>query len=117
MPWSTAFDDPIELPDGRRLQTLEDASNYIMQLPPAEHGEAKWQCAMEALILIAENSGPTMLARIGVTSALNRHIEPEYDPDLKMPHWGKRKLKRDQQRSYCLRLTSSEPKPGTCIPR
>ena len=38
-----------------------------------------------------------MLARmIGVTSALNRHVGPEYDPDLKMPHWGKRKLKRDR---------------------
>lgn len=71
MPWSP-FDDPIELPDGRRLQTLEDAGEYIMALPDAEHNEAKWQAAMDALILIAENGGPTMLARIGVTSALNR---------------------------------------------
>ena len=28
---------------------------------------------MEALILVAENGGPTMLARIGVMRALNRH--------------------------------------------
>lgn len=96
MPWSAEFDDPIELADGRQLHTLEDAGNHIMQLPDAEHGEAKWQAAMEALILIAESGGPTMLARIGVTSALNRHVKPEYNPDLKMPHWGKRELKRDQ---------------------
>jgi hypothetical protein len=28
---------------------------------------------MEALILVAERGGPTMLARIGVLRALNRH--------------------------------------------
>lgn len=96
MPWSAEFDDPIALPDGRQLYTLEDAGNYITQLPDVEHNEAKWLAAMEALILIAESGGPTMLARIGVTSALKRHVEPVFDPDLKMPHWSKRELKRDQ---------------------
>lgn len=96
MPWSTEFDDPIELPDGQKLVSLEDAGEYILALPRAEKLEPKWQCVMEALKLIAESGGPTMLARIGVTSALNRHVEPVYDPDLKMPHWSKRKLKRNE---------------------
>jgi hypothetical protein len=30
---------------------------------------------MEALILVAERGGPTMLARIGVMRALNCHVE------------------------------------------
>jgi hypothetical protein len=30
---------------------------------------------MEALLLVAEHDGPTMLARIGVMRALNRHVE------------------------------------------
>ena len=30
MPWSTPFEDPIELPGGRRLVTLQDAADYIM---------------------------------------------------------------------------------------
>ncbi len=51
---------------------------------------------MEALILVAETGGPTMLARIGVMRALNRHIEPVFNPERKDHHWGKRKLKRDQ---------------------
>ncbi|MFG3593310.1 hypothetical protein ACFXS9_13855 [Bradyrhizobium sp. RDI18] len=51
---------------------------------------------MEALVLVAETCGPTMLARIGVMWALNRHVEGSFNPDLKMHHWGKRKLKRDQ---------------------
>jgi hypothetical protein len=35
---------------------------------------------MQALILVAESGGPTMLARIGVIRALNRHDVPELNP-------------------------------------
>ena len=35
--WSREFDDPILLPRGRQLVTLEDAGNYITKLPKAEH--------------------------------------------------------------------------------
>jgi hypothetical protein len=49
--WRRAFHDPIPLPRGRRLVTLEDAGNYITQLPKAEHEAQVWQAAMEALIL------------------------------------------------------------------
>jgi hypothetical protein len=31
------------------------------------------QAAMQALLLVAEHDGPTMLARIGVMRALHRH--------------------------------------------
>lgn len=96
MPWSTPFDDPISLPDGHKLLTLRDAADYVTGLPKAEHSAPEWQAAMVALILVAETRGPTMIARIGVMRALNRHVEPVYNPDLKMPHWGKRKLKRDR---------------------
>jgi hypothetical protein len=51
---------------------------------------------MEALILVAETGGPTMLAWIGVMRGFNRHVERVFDPDRKTHHWGKRKLKRDQ---------------------
>ena len=33
MPWSTAFEDPIVLPDGRQLLTLKDAADYVTKLP------------------------------------------------------------------------------------
>ena len=49
----------------------------------------------EALLLVSR-SGPTMLLRIGVMEALNRHVERVFNPDRIDPHWGKRKLKRDQ---------------------
>ena len=96
MSWSASFEDPIPLPDGRRLLTLRDAAEHITTLSKAEHSAPEWQAAMEALILVAESGGPTLLARIGVMRALNRHVERVFDPDRKSHHWGKRKLKRDQ---------------------
>jgi hypothetical protein len=56
--WSTRFDEPIKLPDGRKLITLKDAGNYITKLPKAEHDAAEWQAAMEALLLVATLGGP-----------------------------------------------------------
>jgi len=34
--WSREFEDPITLPDGRKLLTLKDAADYIMKLPKKE---------------------------------------------------------------------------------
>jgi hypothetical protein len=73
--WKRPFDDPIPLPRGRQLVTLEDAGTYITKLPKSEHTAAEWQAAMEALILVATLGGPTMFARIGVMRALNRNVE------------------------------------------
>jgi hypothetical protein len=87
---------PISLPDRRQLVTLRDAGDYITKLPKAEHEAPEWQAAMEALILVATQGGPTMFARIGIMQALNRHHVREFDLDRKPHHWGKRKLKRDQ---------------------
>jgi hypothetical protein len=94
--WKRAFDEPIPLPRGRPLFTLEDAGKHITKLPKADHEAAEWQAAMEALILVATLGGPTMFARVGVLKALNRHVERVFDPTRKEHHWGARKLKRDQ---------------------
>jgi hypothetical protein len=93
--WARKFDEPIPLPDGRELVTLQDAGNYVTKLPKAEHEAAEWQAAMHALILVAENGGPTMLARIGVMRALNRHVKRPFNDTPKKHHWGRRKLARD----------------------
>jgi hypothetical protein len=81
--WKRLFEDPIPLPRGRQLDTLEDAGNYITKLPKAEHEAAEWQAAMEALILVATRGGPTMFARIGVLRALNRHHQHRMEPRRK----------------------------------
>jgi hypothetical protein len=69
--WSRRFDDAIPLPDGRELVTLKDAGTYITKLPQAEHEAPEWLAAAQALLLVAERGGPTMLARIGMMRALN----------------------------------------------
>lgn len=66
MSWKRRFDDPIPLPDGGRLVTLQDAGTHIAKLPKSEHEAPEWQAAVEALILVAELGGPTMFARIGM---------------------------------------------------
>ena len=95
MPWSTPFEDPVPLPDGRALLTLKDAADYITKLPKSESNLPGWQTAIEILMLCGRGGDP-MLARIGVMKALNRHVERVFNPDRKETHWGKRKLKRDQ---------------------
>jgi len=52
--------------------------------------------AMEALLLVVEQNGPTMFARIGMMRALNRHVERVFNTDRKEKHWGRRKLARDR---------------------
>jgi len=55
---------------------------------------AEWQAAMEALILVATHGGPTMLARIGVVRAMNRHHVREFNSDRKPHHWSRRRGRR-----------------------
>jgi hypothetical protein len=95
VPWSTSFEDPIILPDGRKLLTLKDAADYVTKLPKKESDLPEWQAAIEALMLCSRG-GDAMLARIGVVKALNRHVERVFNTDAKEHNWGKRKLKRDQ---------------------
>jgi hypothetical protein len=79
--WKRPFDDPIPLPRGRHLVTLEDAGTYITK-PKAEHEAPEWQAAIEALMLCSRGGDP-MFARIGVMRALNRHVERVFNPDRK----------------------------------
>jgi hypothetical protein len=89
--WQRKFEDPISIPNGKKLVTLRDAADYITSLPKKESDLPEWQAAIEVLMLVAR-SGPTMMARIGVMKALNRHVERVFNSERKDP----RKLKRDQ---------------------
>ena len=72
MPWSTPFEEPIRVPGGRKLSTLQHAADYIMKLPEDVQQQERWQIAVENLINAAETgNGWLMFARIGVMRALN----------------------------------------------
>lgn len=68
---------------GRQLVTLRSAADYIMKLPKAEQNLEAWQTAVEALLLVVELGGPTMMARIGMMRTLNRNVERVFNPSRK----------------------------------
>ena len=55
--------------------TVRNSLGTFTQLPKAEHDAEEWQAAMEALLLVAENDGPTMFTRIGDASPCRRKHE------------------------------------------
>lgn len=72
MPWSAEFDDPLRVSNRQELRTLQQAADYIMQLPEDAQHEAHWQIAIETLINAAEKGGGWMMfARIAMLRALN----------------------------------------------
>jgi hypothetical protein len=72
MPWSSSFDEPIELRGGGRLVTLQQAADYVMKLPNDLQQHDCWQVAVENLINAAEiGGGWLMFARIAMLRALN----------------------------------------------
>jgi hypothetical protein len=90
MPWSTLFEDPIVLPDGKQLLTLQQAADYILKLPKGEQKLPAWQAATEALIMAAEGRGPMLHARVGMLRGLNRHVQQVFNGDRKDTQRGKR---------------------------
>jgi len=69
MAWSRKFDEPITLPHGQELVTLDEAADYIIALPPEIITLADWQIAIAPLRSVSED-GPTALARIAFLKAL-----------------------------------------------
>ena len=64
-------------------------SGRFTELPKADQQLDEWQIAIEALMLVVKQNGPTMFARMGIMKALNRHVERVFNPDRKETHWGK----------------------------
>jgi hypothetical protein len=95
--WSIRFPEPIALPDGGRLITLQDAGSYITTLPKETQATTAWQNAAHVLIQAADHGGPVEFARLGMQQALFPKGEPVYHSRKKDPVWRNRtKLVRDR---------------------
>src|SRR5688572_19519605 len=68
--WETTFFTPIAVPKGKPLRTLHDARAYAIKLPKKISDTEPWQAALQAMLIAAECSN-TMMAEIGVRTAIN----------------------------------------------
>jgi hypothetical protein len=82
--WSRRFDEPIELPDGRKLKTLAEAMAWLAkEIPKSEHKMEKVQTAAHLVTRAAEHGGPMIFAQMGMLQAIHRHRERVFNPDAK----------------------------------
>src|SRR4051794_20856221 len=98
MSWDRQFDDLIEAPGGKRLNTLREAVAYLAEgVPKSERDHPAVTTAAEMLTYAAEREVAwVFLARMATLKAIHRHEVRRINLDAKDHHWGKRKLKRDQ---------------------
>ena len=97
MSWPRRFDEPVELDDGTKLTTLQQAVAYLAKtVSKAEQKHGKVLVAADHLTRSAEQNYPMFFARAATLQAIYRHHERVFNPDRKDHHWGKRKLKRDE---------------------
>jgi len=91
------FEEPIELPDGRKLKTLAEAMAWLAkEVPKSEHKMQKVQTAALCVTRAAEHGRPMIFAQMAILQAIHRHHKRVFNSERKDTHWGKRKLKRDQ---------------------
>jgi hypothetical protein len=77
MNWSRRFEDPIELPDGRIINTIGEAAEYALELPSKIGSTPPWQRAADALHKAAEHGGPfVFMARISFYLAIHGDAPP-----------------------------------------
>ena len=70
MSWSRRFEEPIELPDGRKLKTLAEAMAWLAkEIPKSEHKMEKVQTAGHLVTRAAEHGGPVIFAQMGMHPA------------------------------------------------
>lgn len=66
---SRRFEEPIDLPDGRKLRTLKEARGHRVagqRDSKSEHTMPKDQAAARTVTEAAENNGPVIFARMGM---------------------------------------------------
>jgi hypothetical protein len=77
--WSARFKEPIVLPDGGVLETLDDARQYILGQDAKVHHTATWEIALTNLMQAAEGGDAWIeFARVSLTRAI-------YTPNAVIP--------------------------------
>jgi hypothetical protein len=84
MSWSHKFEEPVELPNGRKLRTLKEAMHWLTdEIPKSERCMPKVQTAIHTLTEAAENKGPMIFARRAMMQAIHWHHVPAFNTACK----------------------------------
>lgn len=77
--WNRRFDDTIELPDGGKLKTLDDARRYLVSFAVPRQPDKKQMLAiaMRAVLGAADGTDLMMHARIAVGRWVHRDALPK----------------------------------------
>ena len=65
------FFPPIDLPNGAKLFTLEDAGRYIMKLPARQRAKPEWEFAGRQVVAAINKQSFPDFARLAMTRALD----------------------------------------------
>lgn len=74
MPWSDRLVRPVELPNGHKLVTLEDAAIYFQRLPKAQRDKPLIADSMRIIMDVAEGRAPDLLAQSAVAHMVSGPI-------------------------------------------
>ncbi len=94
MSWERCFNEPILLPNGSKLATLQDARDFITAFPQSEHNSKEWLEAMHFLTEAADHKGALTFARIGVFRALKSDRKTSPNDQLELIDWTLREVQR-----------------------
>ena len=79
--WRKKFDDPIVLPDGKKLVTLRDAVHHLAAtVPKRERDHPAVLNAADHLTRSAEQGYPMFFAHAATLQAVHRNRERVFDP-------------------------------------
>jgi hypothetical protein len=110
--WSLPFSEPIVMPDGSELATLQDAYDHLNKFPKSEQDAEGWKAAAHCLIEAAEHGGAVAFARIGMLRAMKQ--QADRDPTVELVDvtmWEVQQLKTDRD-DPILRDQASLSLPG-----
>lgn len=77
MCWSARFQPPVEVPNGKPLQTLADARKFLLKLPENERRTKVVQAVIETLLMAAMRTGYVPHAQASMVALIQSKTKPQ----------------------------------------
>lgn len=77
MCWSARFQPPVEVPNGKPLQTLADARKFLLKLPENERRTEFVQAVIETLLIAAMRVGHVPHAQASMVALIQSQTKAQ----------------------------------------